>query len=113
MVKIKKPQPKANKPGKISISAKRAFNLISKGSNFDLSKPVSKILEIFEPTNLEKLRDWTRIPSPEERKRLTNERILNSLKRIGVAPQSEVDELRAKIERLEVTSTKSRSQIRT
>jgi polyhydroxyalkanoate synthesis regulator phasin len=60
-----------------------------------------KILETLEKETLAKARTFVRNPLAMDRKRLTNEKILASLKSLGVASQSEVDELQAKVEHLE------------
>ncbi len=97
---------------RISESAKNAFKKITSKSQRELSKQASRLMDIFDQNTLEKFRVWTRIPNAEERRRLTNQRILASLKRVGVAPQSEVDDLRAQVERLEAGSHKGRSSHR-
>jgi hypothetical protein len=97
---------------RISESAKKAFKKITNKSQKEFSKTVSTLFEIFDQTTLDRLRVWTRIPNAEDRRRMTNERILASLKRVGVAQQSEVDDLRAKVERLESSQLKSRSNQR-
>ena len=112
MVKRKKGLDKNDAKLRISESAKKAFKTITNKSHSELSKQASKLFDIFDHATLEKLRIWTRIPNAEERKRLTNERIMASLKKVGVAPQSEVDDLRAKVEKLESSQGKSRSSQR-
>ncbi len=96
----------------LSESVKRVFKAIKRPSPHHFSMRASKLIELFDQKNLKKLRAWTKIPNAEERKRLTNERILASLQGIGVAPQSEVDELRSKLEKLEAASSKRRSHSR-
>jgi hypothetical protein len=96
----------------LSESLKRVFKAMKRPSPHHFSMRAPKLIELFDQKNLKKLRAWTKIPNAEERKRLTNERILASLRGIGVAPQSEVDELRAKLERLEAASSKNRPRSR-
>lgn len=65
------------------------------------AKASLKILETLEKETLAKAKTFIKIPIPENRKSLTNEKILSSLKKIGLATQDEVDQLRLRIERLE------------
>jgi transcriptional regulator NrdR family protein len=59
-------------------------------------------------TTLEKVRSWIvatqgvlKIPSADERRRFTHAKILKGMKKMGVASQAEVDELNAKVRKLE------------
>jgi polyhydroxyalkanoate synthesis regulator phasin len=61
-----------------------------------------KLLEALERGTLEKAKSFIKLPiSASERKRMTNEKILTSLKKLGVATQDEVGELKRRIEELE------------
>ena len=55
----------------------------------------------FEKVTLAKARTLVKIPSSAVRKELTRERILASLKRVGVATQSDLNTLQQKILKLE------------
>jgi hypothetical protein len=85
------------------MSKKKSFSQTKrKVSNaIQQAKESLKILETLERESFAKIRSLFKIPTPEERKRITNERILASLRRIGVATQSDLDRLNAKVERLE------------
>ncbi len=50
-----------------------------------------------------KARNLLKAPGGEARKRLANEKILGSLRKLGVATQSEVEALKKRIEELEST----------
>jgi len=50
---------------------------------------------------ISKARSFIRIPNAAERKRLTNDRILSSLRRLGVATQAEVEALQSQVQKLE------------
>jgi hypothetical protein len=68
---------------------------------FNQAKESLKILETLEKETLAKARSFVKIPTSAERRRLTNDRILNSLKKLGVATRSEVDTLEERIQKLE------------
>lgn len=68
---------------------------------FDQARKSLHVLRTLEKETLEKARTFVRIPSAAERKQLTQERILASLKKLGVATQSEVDALQVKVKHLE------------
>lgn len=78
---------------------------------FQQAKESLKILETLEKETLSKVRDYTRhyarnyirIPSRKERAQMTNERILSSLKKVGIASSADLDELSQKIDRLEAS----------
>ena len=55
----------------------------------------------FDKKTFAKARTLVRIPSAAERKELTRERILASLKKVGLATQSDLDALHQKIQKLE------------
>jgi predicted nucleic acid-binding Zn-ribbon protein len=68
---------------------------------FSQARASLKLLETIEREALAKARTFVRNPIPMDRKRLTNEKILASLKAIGVATQSEVEALELKVHALE------------
>jgi hypothetical protein len=70
---------------------------------FHQAKDSLKILETFEKETIAKAKSFVKIPNSTERKRMTNERILAGLKKIGVATQEEVNALKVKVQRLEAT----------
>jgi hypothetical protein len=76
------------------------------------AKESLKILQTLERETLAKARTLVRNPLPGNRRQLTNERILASLRKIGVAPQSEVDALKARIERLEAALKTGKRPVR-
>jgi hypothetical protein len=65
------------------------------------AKESLKILEVLEKETLAKARSLIKFPTADERRRLTNDRILSSLKKLGVATQSEVQALELKLQRIE------------
>jgi len=66
------------------------------------AKESLKILQTLEKETIAKARSFVKIPGPAERKRLTNEKILSSLKKIGVATHSEIAALQEKLRQLEI-----------
>jgi hypothetical protein len=62
-----------------------------------------KVLGTLERQTLAKAKSFVKIPSAKERRRLTNDRILSGLKRLGVATQAEVDTLNGKVRALEAS----------
>lgn len=60
-----------------------------------------KFLGAFEKKALAKAKSFVKIPNAADRKRLRNDRILSSLRKLGVATQQEVASLTMKIEKLE------------
>jgi polyhydroxyalkanoate synthesis regulator phasin len=65
------------------------------------AKESLKLLETLEKETLAKARSFVKLPNSEERLRATNDKILQGLRKLGVATQAEVDELRARVESLE------------
>ena len=65
------------------------------------AKQSLKLLESIEKGTLAKAKDFVKIPIAGDPKKMTNEKILLSLKKLGVATQSEVDALRLRVEKLE------------
>jgi len=65
------------------------------------AKESLKILGALEKETMARARSFVRIPNAAERRRLTNHRILNSLKKLGVATQDEVEALEQKVQKLE------------
>lgn len=68
---------------------------------FNQARESLKLLESLEKETLAKARSFIKIPLPTDHRRLTNERILASLKKLGVATHSEVTQLKARVEKLE------------
>lgn len=68
---------------------------------FSQARESLKVLETIEKETLEKAKRFVRIPEAEVRKRLSNDKILTSLKKIGVATRSEVNNLESRLEALE------------
>lgn len=77
----------------------------------DQAKGSLKFLEMLEKEALSKARGFVKIPSAEERSRMTNDKILSSLRKLGVATQAEVDELKGRIEALETRLTAQTGEI--
>ena len=76
--------------------------------------PTDRFSKIFGHVmeSLQTLESFVKIPATEERRKLTNEKILSQLRKLGVATQGEVDELKAQIVSLEdqVTSLKQKQK---
>lgn len=68
---------------------------------FNQARESLKVLETLEKETLEKALRFVRMPETEVRKRLSNEKILASLKKVGVATQAEVDSLETRLASLE------------
>jgi hypothetical protein len=62
-----------------------------------------KMLGAFEKSTRAKAKSFVKIPNAKERRRLTNDRILSGLRKLGVASQAEVDTLSNKIRELETS----------
>jgi polyhydroxyalkanoate synthesis regulator phasin len=75
------------------------------------AKQSLKILETLEKETMKKAKTFaslaSTIPSSssDAAKKMTNDKILSSLKKLGVPTQAEVDSLRARIEKLEAELT--------
>ena len=67
----------------------------------DQAKQSFKILETLEKETLAKAKEFVKIPIYGDPKKMTNDKILASLRKIGLASQSEVDSLRLRVEKLE------------
>lgn len=65
-----------------------------------------KVLETLQKEGLSKV--VSMLPSKDDTKRITNEKIVSSLKKMGLATRSEVEELERKVEDL---ASELRSQI--
>lgn len=94
----------------MASSAKKAGSKAAAKTKETVSKVLSqakeslKVLESLEKEALAQIKSAAgsvKIPNAEERKRLTNDKILSSLKKLGVATQVEVDELNSRIAGLE------------
>jgi len=68
---------------------------------FKQAKDSIKLLELLEKEALSKAKSFVKLPRGADRKKLTNAKILSSLKKLGVATQEEVLALRDRIEQLE------------
>ena len=69
------------------------------GKVIDQAKQSLKILEMLEKETLSKAKDFVKVTG--DPKKLTNDKILASLRKLGVPTQAEVDALRARVEKLE------------
>jgi polyhydroxyalkanoate synthesis regulator phasin len=69
------------------------------GKVIDQAKQSLKILEMLEKETLSKAKNF--VKASGDTKKLTNDKILASLKKLGVPSQSEVDALRSRVEKLE------------
>lgn len=69
---------------------------------FNQAKESFKVLETLEKETFAKAKSFIKMPNAKERKRLTNDRILHSLKKLGVATHSEIAALEKKIQSLEM-----------
>ncbi len=65
------------------------------------AKESLKLLETLEKETLARAKKFVSSPLSQSRRNFTNEKILNSLKKLGVASQDEVNRLKTRIERLE------------
>lgn len=65
------------------------------------AKESLKLLGTLEKEAVAKARKLVKLPSAAERKKLTNEKILSGLKKLGVATQGELEELQTKVQKLE------------
>lgn len=75
------------------------------------AKESFKILEGLDKSSLSKALHFVGIPSSAERKRMTNEKILSHLKKLGLATQSELTELQIKVEALQTVAKQAKQQI--
>jgi polyhydroxyalkanoate synthesis regulator phasin len=74
----------------------------SVGKVINQAKQSLKILEALEKETFKKAKTFaSAIPTSDDAKKLTNDKIISSLRKLGVPTQSEVDALRARIEKLE------------
>ncbi len=67
----------------------------------DQAKQSLKILETLEKETISKARNFIKIPISGDPRKLTNDKILASLRKLGVSSQTEVDSLRMRVEKLE------------
>lgn len=76
------------------------------------AKASLKVLENFEKETLAKAKTFVKIPIAGNPKTLTNDKILASLKKVGVSTQDDLESLRLRIEKLEgeIASLKSGEQ---
>ncbi len=83
-------------------AASKTKDTVSKVLN--QAKESLKVLEALEKETIAQIKNVKnniKLPSAEERKKLTNDKIVSSLKKLGIATQSEVEELKARIATLE------------
>jgi polyhydroxyalkanoate synthesis regulator phasin len=80
---------------------------------FNQAKESLKLFETFEKETLAKAKTFVKIPISGNPKTITNDKILTSLKKIGVCTQSELESLRLRIEKLEgeIASMKSEERV--
>jgi hypothetical protein len=78
----------------------------------DHAKESLKLFELLEKETLAKAKILVKLPSAKARegKRITNEKIRQSLRKLGVVPLSEFNELRNRVQKLEETLATSRNQ---
>ncbi|MGE4232223.1 MAG: hypothetical protein AB7F43_02740 [Bacteriovoracia bacterium] len=72
----------------------------------DQAKESVKVLETLQKEGISKV--ISILPSPDDTKKMTNEKIVSSLRKLGLATRSEVEELEKKVENL---ASELRSQI--
>jgi hypothetical protein len=68
---------------------------------FNQARESLRLLEALEKGTLARAKTFVRLSKATEQKRMANEKLLSSLRRLGIAPQSEVNDLRMRIEKLE------------
>lgn len=78
---------------------------------FNQARESLKLFEALEKETLAKAKTFVKIPMAANRKRLTNDKILSSLRKLGVASLSEVKELQNRIEKLEEQITLLNQQV--
>jgi polyhydroxyalkanoate synthesis regulator phasin len=80
---------------------------------FNQAKESLKLFENFEKETIAKAKTFVKIPISGNPKTITNDKILASLKKIGVSTQSELDSLRLRIEKLEgeIASMKAEERV--
>lgn len=82
---------KTTSPGKVS----------SVNKVIQQAKASLKLLETLEKQTIQRARTFVKNPLPKHRKRLTNEKILTSLRSLGIASRQEVRELAERVQKLE------------
>ncbi len=65
------------------------------------AKESLKILETLEKETLARARNFVKFPSASDRQKMTNAKILASLKKLGVATQGDLEGLQARVHQLE------------
>ena len=68
---------------------------------FNQAKESLKLFETLERETIKKAKKLMHIPPAAERRKLTNDKILAGLKKVGVATQDELNSLLLRIEKLE------------
>ena len=84
-----------------SASEKKSAPLSKVSQVIQQAKASLKLLETLEKQTIQRARTFVKNPLPRHRKRLTNEKILASLRSLGIASRQEVRELAERIEKLE------------
>jgi tryptophan 2,3-dioxygenase len=77
---------------------------------FDQAIDSLRVLRTMERGPLSKAKAIIQLSSAGERKRLTNAKILESLKKLGLATKEELDELKTRVEKLEVALIKAETR---
>ncbi|MEO5969231.1 MAG: phasin family protein [Bdellovibrionia bacterium] len=86
------------------MAKKKGFNVKAKIEQvLTQAKDSVKMLGDIEKKTVAKAKSFIKIPGSRERRRMTNDRILSGLRRLGVATQAEVDSLSSKIQELEAS----------
>jgi polyhydroxyalkanoate synthesis regulator phasin len=84
------------------MAKKKKFNVRTTIQDvLDQAKDSFKIIGNFEKEALAKAKSFVKSPNSIDSYRLTHERILSGLRKLGVATQSEVETLKRKIQNLE------------
>ena len=89
---------------KLSNARKRVMNLIQQAADsLKIAKNSLKQFQDLPKETLAKAKSMAKVPNMAEQKRLTNERILTGLRKMGVATQGDVDALESKIRKIEAS----------
>jgi tRNA(Ile)-lysidine synthase TilS/MesJ len=83
-----------------AVAVKKRVNKV-----IDQAKQSFKLLEALEKETFARAKEFVKIPIYGDPKKMTNEKILASLRKIGLASQAEVDSLRLRVEKLEAQLT--------
>jgi polyhydroxyalkanoate synthesis regulator phasin len=83
------------------VAPKIAKKIGSVSKVIQQAKESLKLLEALEKQTIQRAKTFVRNPLPPRSTRLTNERILTSLRALGIASRQEVRELAERVSRLE------------